>query len=198
MKQRFAARLPLICIVLGTVLAIAAIGMLLYNYISLSLAKNDAVEILAQAQVLMPPIENRAPEERGNNAMASIEIDGVNVIGVMELPQYGRTLPIASGWNTALLKSLPCRFTGSIYDKTLIIGATNGETQLDFVTKMDVGDQIILTDMEGGKYTYRVDMIQHSKHAALSKLQEGDYALTVFVKNSKNSEYLLIRCSYGK
>ena len=146
----------------------------------------------------MPSPIDRVPEERGNNSMAAIEIDGVNVVGVLEVEKYQTTLPIAASWDTHLLSSLPCRFTGSIYDQTLIIGATDSQSQFDFATLLDVGDRMVLTDMEGGRYTYSVEIIHHAKHATLEKLQEGEYPLTIFVKNSKTSQYLLIRCRIGK
>ena len=198
MKKFLSGKLSLICVLLGVALVAGAAAMLIFQGIAAEEGVKDARQILQTAQTLIPQGENRVPEERGNNTMASMEIQGVNVAGILELPKYGRTLPLAADWNTALVSSMPCRFTGSIYDKTLIIGATDGDGQLSFAANMEVGDKIVLTDMEGGRYTYSVAAIQHAKQASLEKLQSGDYALTVFVKDSKTSEYLLIRCQVGK
>lgn len=71
----------------------------------------------------------------------------------------------------------------------------DSEGQFSFAAQMEVNDTIVLTDMEGGRYTYRVAAIQHAKHATRDKLQSGGYALTVFVKDSQNSQYILIRCN---
>lgn len=194
MKRLLRDKISLICIILGVVLILAAGALLIVSQVSGENARKDTALILEKAQALMPLAADRVPEARGNNTMASMQIDGVNVIAVLEAPKYGRILPVASGWDTALVAAMPCRFAGSIYDQSLIIGATDGEGQFSFASQMEMGDALVLTDMEGGRYTYRVAAIQHAKHATLSKLQSGDYALTVFVKDGKTSQYLLIRC----
>lgn len=194
MKRLFRDKFSLLCIILGAALVLGAGAMLIMTKVTQSSARKDAALILEKVQSVMPQPVQRVPEERGNNAMASMQVDGVNIVGVLELPQYGRTLPVSSGWDTGLVSSMPCRFTGSIYDRSLIIGAADGEGQLSFASQLEVGTQIHLTDMEGGRYTYQVAAIHHAKHATLEKLQSGDYALTIFVKNSKTGDYLLIRC----
>lgn len=194
MKKRMIGKVYLVCIAIGVVLVLCAGYLLVSSHIATDQARQDAKVILEKTLALMPQTQNRVPEERGNNAMAAMEVDGVNVLGVLEIPQYGSTLPLASGWDTSLVLSMPCRFTGSIYDRSLIIGAVDAESQFSFASQMNMGDTIVLTDMEGGRYTYQVAAIHHAKHATLEKLQAGDYAMTIFVKDSKTSEYLLIRC----
>ena len=184
----------------GILLIAIAAGMFLYDIGSAALAAKDADAILAQIDQRMPALVERVPQERGNNTMASMEIDGVNIVGTIELEKYGLRLPIAAGWDADLLPSMPCRFTGSIYDESLIIGASDEEGQLSCATSMEVNDLIVLTDMEGGRYTYTVEAIRHSSHADLEKLQEGNFALTIFVKDSSSAttQYLLIRCRWGE
>lgn len=197
MKRLLANPFSCICVLLGVALLLGAVVMLGTQGTSTNHGARDTQMILEKAQALIPQPVSRVPQERGNNTMAAIQIDGINVVGILEAPQYGRTLPVASTWDTGLVSSMPCRFAGSIYDQTLIIGAVDGEGQLSFAAQMEVGDTILLTDMEGGRYTYRVAAIHHAKHATLEKLQSGDYAMTLFVKDSKTSEYLLIRCQSG-
>jgi len=197
MKRLFANPVSGICVILGVALLMGAVLLLFTMGNSGNYGTQDAQTILQKAQALMPQPVNRAPQERGNNTMAALQIDGINVVGILEAPKYGRLLPVASTWDTGLVASMPCRFTGSIYDKTMIIGAVDGEGQFSFATQMEAGDTVVLTDMEGGRYTYNVAAIHHAKHATLEKLRTGDYPLTIFVKNSKTSEYLLIRCQTG-
>lgn len=194
MKRLFADKVSLICVILGIALLLGGVVVLVSMEVSASHSPRDTQQLLEKVQALIPQPVSKVPQERGNNAMAARQIDGINVGGILEFPKYGRTLPVASGWDTSLVESLPCRFTGSIYDRSLIIGAVDGEGQISFAASMDAGDVIYLTDMEGGRYAYRVTAIHHAKHATLEKLQSGDYALTIFVKDSKTAEYLLIRC----
>lgn len=198
MKRLFRDKFSLICIVLGAALILGAVGILTASQIAAAQAKVDAAEVLQKVQALMPPSVDCVPEERGNNGMASLQIDGVNVVAVLEISQYGKILPVASAWDTDRVSYLPCRFTGSIYDSSLIIGAVDEEDQIPFAGQLEVGAKILLTDTEGGRYSYRVAAIHHAKHATLEKLQQGEYDLTIFVKDSKTLEYLLIRCNTGK
>ena len=198
MKRLLTNPFACVCVILGIALLVGGVLLWVTAGPSAGHGQIDTLQILEKAQALMPQAADRVPEERGNNTMAAMQIDGVNVVGVLEFPQYGRTLPVASQWDTALVSSMPCRFTGSIYDRTIILGAVDGSMQLPFAAQMEVGDRVLLTDMEGGRYTYRVAAIHHAKHATLEKLQSGDYPMTIFVRVSKTSEYLLIRCQIGE
>lgn len=194
MRKKLSGKLPLICILLGAVLILCAVSLAVYTEISGDRAQENTARILERAQALLPETVDHVPQERGNNSMASMEIDGVNVAGILEVPHYGRVLPLGAIWDTGLVASMPCRFTGSIYDGSLIIGAVGEQGQMEFAAQLEVGAEIRLTDMEGGRYTYRVAAIHHAQHATLEKLQSGDFPLTIFVKNPENAEYLLIRC----
>ena len=198
MKKLLGGKISTICLILGVALLITTGVALTVNLLRGEQAQKNAAQILEKTLTMMPQAMDRVPEERGNNAMASREIDGVNIAGVLEIPHFGTTLPLAAAWDVGMVTSMPCRFGGSIYDSSLIIGAVDGEGQFSFASSMEVGDLIVLTDMEGGRYTYHVETIQHSKHATRDKLQAGDYALTIFVKDSQNSQYLLLRCQPGK
>ena len=127
--------------------------------------------------------------------MPSIELSGIDVVGIIEINAYGLKAVVASKWSTNQVTGMPCRFSGSIYNRDLIIGATDGEEQFYFATTMDIGVEITLTDMECGQYTYCVEKIERSSSADYEKLSRGDWDLTVFVKNSKSvDEYVLLRC----
>ena len=195
MKKLRLGKFSILCVVLGLALMLSSLAIWAVSAVSAEQANKNARVILEQAIVMMPQATDQVPEERGNNAMAAMEIDGVNIAGVLEVEKYGAELPLAASWDKGLVSSMPCRFTGSIYDSSLIIGAVDSEGQFSFASQMNVNDTIVLTDMEGGRYTYRVETIQHAKHATRNKLQQGDYALTIFVKDSRNSQYLLIRCN---
>lgn len=194
MRKKLSGKLPLICIALGVALILGAVSVAAFTDLSGDRAQENTARILERAQALLPERVDHVPQERGNNSMASMEIEGVNVAGILEVPRYGRTLPLGAIWDTGLVASMPCRFAGSIYDGSLIIGAVGEAGQLDFAARLEVGEEICLTDMEGGRYTYRIAAIHHAKHATLEKLQSGDYPLTVFVKDPETGEYLLIRC----
>ncbi len=186
---------PLISLILGCVLILCAAGILVYDKITVEISANNMQEILEKAESKMPTIVDQYPDERGNNIMPSAEINGVNVIGILEVPLYGVKLPVCANWSAKTVSSIPCRFLGSIYDRTLIIGADEGKTQFNCAETIQIGDNIYITDMEGGRYTYVVTDIDRSSSADREVLQSKDADLTIFVNNSLSMQYILIRCN---
>lgn len=194
MKPRKRLRVSLILILTGVMLILASAGILLYTQLSGFSEVKNLQAITEKAERLMPALQDRVPEERGNNIMGSMEIDGINIIGLIEVPKYSSKLPVRSAWSTSAAATMPCRFTGSIYDCSLIIGTSDEEGLWSFAGELEINDRLILTDMEGGRYSYSVSEIDHSDNADLETVQSDDADLTIFVKLSLSMEYIIIHC----
>lgn len=108
------------------------------------------------------------------------------------MPRYGSNLPVAANWGK--VSDHPCLFDGSVYDRTLKIGATTQNGQYDFYRDISVGDAISFTDMEGNRFSYAVASIRYEKHADQATLSQQDAALTLFIKNVYAFEYIVIFC----
>ena len=83
---------------------------------------------------------------------------------------------------------------GSIYDSSVIIGATDQKGQIDFVDNILISDKVIFTDMLGDSYLYSVMNIRFSDNAEYGNLTKGDYDLTIFIKKTYSSDYIIINC----
>ena len=88
--------------------------------------------------------------------MPVLELEGRDWCGLLEIPAYGLTLPIQGVWDPGSLPSAPCRFWGSVYDGTMILGGADQEGQFAFCSRTNPGDFVILTDMLGNEFTYQV------------------------------------------
>ena len=185
----------IILIVIGAFAVIFAAGAFVYNSVAESRRYDDAVSAVAKIMESIPEVEERVPSERGNNMMPSLEIDGTNYVALVEFPTYRFVMPVVSTWHSSYIDSVPCRYQGSVYDNTLVIGSSDEEGQMRFAEELEVGDFMYLTDMSGGKYRFAVEAIHHSDEISEERLAQGDFDLTIFVKSSGNSEYLLIRCN---
>lgn len=181
-----------ICLILGAVLICSAIAYGIYVMVSANNAAADNKEIVSLAEKLMPTPKDAFPDERGNNAMPSSELCGVNIAGIIEMPAYNAKLPLRSSWNAATVKSIPCRYDGSIYDRTLVIGTVDTKGQFDFVADVSVEDRLFLTDMEGDRYSYKVSSIKHFSDFNMGKWQETESDLMLFVKDGFSGEYTVI------
>lgn len=182
----------ILCICAGVLLILTACCLLTFRFVKQKRLQYDAAKALSTVETLLPTIVDTLPEERSKDYMPAMEIDGLNIAGIVEVPQYGVKLPLRATWHKDAVASLPCRYTGSVYNGTLVIGAVGSDDQLGCASKMDVGDLLYVTDMEGGRYRYAVEKIEHAKRISAERLDKGDYDLTVFVRMGRG-EYLLVR-----
>lgn len=182
----------LIAVSLGILLMILSAVMLTVRQIQKAKADVDIAAVVARMEKAMPGRSAGIIEKRSDIGMPSIEIDGTDFIGLLELPGRNTVLPVGAKWDAAGLGFRPARYLGSIYDGTLIIGGRYESGGFDFADKFEIGEEITFTDMTGRLFRYTVNRIRHSDNAKTETLKSGDYDLTLFVK--KDSRFLIIGC----
>ena len=181
-----------VCVIAGALMLVSALAILLYWRWNISYSQKQTAIYVDTLRQLMPQPQNAVPEERRDNTMAALSVDGLDFVGILELPRYGSILPVCGNWGRAF--QYPCRFGGSIYDGSLQIGATTQAGQYSFYRELSVGDAVIFTDVEGNRYTFRVSAMRYERHIDQTALQRHEAALTLFVKNIYSFEYLVIFC----
>ena len=196
MKNQINGRIQKICILAGICLLIAAIGVLFFWQWRIHTAAAKAEYYVSTLRALIPEPQGAVPEERSEHTMPTVSIDGIDFVGLLEIPRYGSALPVCADWGTPT--KYPCQFYGSIYDRTMQIGGTSQKGQYDFYREISVGDAIYFTDMEGNRYGYSVTNIRYEKSADQAALQRDAASLTLFIKNIYALEYMIIFCDVLK
>ena len=181
-----------ICVLAGICLLVGAVVILASWRWNVHNAKKQAQYYVSTLQALIPEPQNAVPEERRDNTMSVLSVDGTDFVGMVELPRYGSTLPVCADWGNT--NNYPCRFSGSIYNGTMQIGATTQKGQYDFYRELSVGDTVNYTDAEGNRYAFTITSLRYEKHADQTALQQQESALTLFIKNIYSFEYLIIFC----
>lgn len=181
-----------ISFVTGCVLIVCSLILLTSWHVSISVAAKKSSYYVETLRTLIPEPEPAVPEEKGNNAMPVLSVDGVDFVGLMELPEYDTVLPVCGAWNGRLL--YPSCYAGSIYDGSMKIGATTQKGQFDFYREISVGNSIYFTDMTGNRYSYKIADILYRKHADNGTLDYNGSDLTLFIKNLYAFEYVIIHC----
>ena len=192
MKITIHSRLRKICALAGACLLAAAIGIFVFWQWHIYAAAEKAEYYVDTLRALIPESQSATPEERRDHTMSTLSIDGTDFVGLLEVPRYGSALPVCAHWG--MPSRYPCRFSGSIYDRTMQIGGTSQKGQYDFYREISAGDTVFFTDMEGKRYAYTVSDVRYEKSADQAALRRKESALTLFIQNVYAREYIVIFC----
>lgn len=181
------------CVFVGIGFVLAGILIFFFWQLNIHSSMKKSDSYIKSLHTLIPTPQGAVLEERRDNTMPILSVEGTDFVGILEMPRYGSELPVCADWGN--VTKYPCRLSGSVYDRTLQIGATSQKGQYDFYREISVGDTAIFTDMEGNRYTYAVTDLRYVKNVNGSTLESENSALTIFIKNVYDFEYLLVFCN---
>ena len=143
---------------------------------------------------LLPDRTSGVPGVYSDSVMPVLEINGADYVALLEIPAQGVVLPVSDQWNSMGLSNSPARFSGSAYDKSLVIGGVDHPRQFGFCDEIEHDAVLNITDMTGAQFSYIVSRIDRSKHAQTQWLQNEEYDLTLFCRSAYSMEYIAVRC----
>ncbi len=187
-------KLNRLVLIVGILLIAAALCLLIFSRTGQKNAADEAAALVAQIRELLPQVQDSIPDERADNAMPMLEINGKNLIGILEVPAYQAQLPLGAEWDVSEVASFPCRYMGSVYENSLIVGGSDNEGQLDFMQTITGGDIVKITDVTGRRYTYVVTRIEKTSDVSTENLRTDEADLTLFARNSYGWDYTVVRC----
>ena len=136
------------------------------------------------------PLESPDPERE----MPTVEVDGNQYIGMLDIPALSLSLPVMDTWSEAKLKLAPCRYLGSAYQDNLIIAAHNYRQHFGNLKDLKVGDEVVFTDVEGSAFFYTVAETGTLDGSAVEEMRQGDWALTLFTCTLGGKRRVTVRC----
>lgn len=172
----------LILIILGIVFISTALGLIIYNnYID-----NRAGQ---KSQELLKELENSIE----NNNKEIIAINGDEYFGIIEIPAINIKLPIMNDWNDKHLKVSPCIYYGSIETNNLVICAHSYKSLFRYIKKLKDEDKAIITDLNGKKYLYKVEVIEILSPTDIKDMIDSDFDLTLYTCTNDNQNRVTVR-----
>ena len=181
-----------ICILAGVCLLISAVVILAIWRWNISNSEKQVKYYVNTLRALVRETQNAVPEERRDNTMSVLSIDGTDFVGIIEFPRYESALPVCNDWGK--ISKYPCRFGGSVYSGNMQIRATTQVGQYDFYRELSVGDTLFYTDVEGNRYTFVITSLCYEKHVDQAALEQKESPITLFIKNIYSFEYLIVFC----
>jgi sortase A len=179
----------------GAAMMIVAMGLWGYHIWDAKRAESAAKVTVHELNMAMPTVNLWQPsEDTESDTLPTVNIDGVDYIGRLDIPELDLSLPVASVWSEDELKIAPCRYSGT-GESDLIIGANAYDGHFGRLKELSIGSTVTLTRMDGKTVTYRVSGIDKLSDKDTSKLVTGDWDMTLFTGSSGKDDGIALRCS---
>ena len=203
-------------ILLGLLLIAVALFLTAYNLYDEQRAEQSALQVIDRLEDYLPsevpteastePIVEQAPMPSDapdyvlcpDMEMPVETINGMDYIGVLQIPSLELELPIASEWNYPNLKAAPCRYSGSAYLNNMIICAHNYSSHFGKLKNLSEEDVATFTDMAGNVFIYKMVERETLNPTDIEEMEDGDWDLTLFTCTVGGKTRVTIRFKLDK
>ncbi|MGO1580304.1 MAG: sortase [Peptoniphilaceae bacterium] len=179
---------------LGLVFILLGLALWIYNLYEGQRAYAFSQEIVDEFDKLNLEEKPLGPEEDGF-PIPKVNIDGVEIIGELEIPKLGKRLPITASWNYKLMKRYPNRYMGERYGDPLIIMAHNYKKHFNDIYKLEKGDEIKFTDVLGRVINYEVEIREVIDGYDVESMTKTNYDLSLFTCTIDSMSRITIRAN---
>lgn len=211
-------KLWILPLLIGILLIGGAVGLVAYNMYESNEAFEKSQDVMAELKQLIPepspasatteaitqppsddlfaPYEE--PSAQPPSEMRSISVDGEEYCGYITLPQLGLELPVTSSWSYERLKTSPCRYSGTVEGRDIIIAAHNYNSHFGRIKELSQGDEIWFTDADGLQYFYRVGYTENVDGYDIDHMLGGgstDWDMTLFTCTLSGQSRVTVRAS---
>jgi len=173
-------RVGTIFVIFGLVLICSALSLLFYNSYQEEKSYKETENVLSALEG-----ETQNSIQADSSDEITVDINGYDYIGFIEIPKIEIKLPVLSEWDYARLKIAPCRQFGSINTDDIVIAAHNYKKHFGNLSNLSIGDEIILTDTSKNEHIYSVARMEVLRPTDVEKVQNSGYDLVLYT------------CTYG-
>ena len=196
----------IICVFLGVLCILSAIGFIAYNRWEDKNAEEIAQVLLEDVQSIigeslpeqtLPDKTIGFPDDMENtpSEMATVEVDGYDCIGILSVPVLDLELPVLTEWSYGKLKKAPCHYYGSYYEKDFVIAAHNYKSHFGRLSELQAGDIVIFTDASGTDHYYKVVLLETLPATAAEEMITSGFDLSLYTCTPGGASRVTVRCS---
>lgn len=211
-------RIWILPLLTGILLLCGAVGLVAYNMYQSNAAFEKSQEVMTELRQLIPEpsaytgtaaagteppsddlfAQYEEPTMAPPPEMHNVTVDGENYCGYITLPTLGLELPVMSGWSYERLRTSPCRYSGTVEGRDMIIAAHNYNSHFGRIKELSQGDEIWFTDADGIQYRYRVDYTENIDGYDVDQMfsgQASDWDMTLFTCTLSGQSRVTVRAS---
>ena len=150
-------------------------------------------------EVLLPEEEDEIPEvtEEKNSVKPSMTlatVNGYDYIGILEIPALELMLPILSDYDEKKLDIAPCRHFGSVETDNLVIAGHNYRRHFLYLYKLNIGDTVRFTCMDGTAIEYEVGEKRTLRATEVDTVLNSEYELILYTCTYSGTERTAVFC----
>ena len=190
-------RIGIICVLLGALCILSAIGFITYNRWEDKKAEDISKNLLKDVQCVINE-DYSDPLLPNNTKMATVEVDGYDCIGILSVPVLDLELPVLTDWSYAKLKKAPCHYYGSYYEKDFVIAAHNYKSHFGRLSKLQAGDIVVFTDVSGTAHYYEVVILETLPKNATKEMITSGFDLSLYTCTPGGSNRVTVRCNVAR
>ena len=179
---------------LGALFLSASCGLYLFNVMDSNRAGTMAQDALNQ----MADEKIELSDDAADREMPVKIVDGIAYIGTLNIPSLELELPVISEWSYPSLKIAPCRYTGTVYQDNMILCAHDYSTHFGKLARLQVGDEVVFTDVEDHIYTYQMTAQEIIPMSNPESMEKGDWDLTLFTCTRDGKSRVTVRLAKEK
>ena len=175
----------------GAIALVLAAGLQISNLREDYKAEKESAKIITS---LKKGMEEERQIEENEEEEAYIQIDGRNYIGYLSIPSIGCELPVLSNWNYENLRVAPCRFSGSIAMKNLVVAAHNYDHHFGRLALIEPGETVVFTDVKGNTSKFTSVETEELMPEEVDSMNDSGYELTMFTCTYSGQKRIAVRC----
>ncbi len=181
----------------GLLCIIAALSVLIYNNNESKNAQESSAVLMdyIRTEISINETEDLAVDPF-DEEMKVEEIDGYGYVGYLSIPVLALDLPVMSEWDYDRLKISPCRYYGSTKTDNLVIAAHNYKYHFGYLGQLEIGDEIIFTDMNSEISSYKVTSVELLLPTDVDKVKDTSDDLILYTCTYGGAKRITVKCSY--
>ena len=198
------------CILLGVLCLLGAVGIVVYNRWEAENAAQVTQTLLQELQVLQPSqpavegngVGSTAQEEQFSateelpvpGEMATVRLGDYDCIGILSIPVLELELPVLTDWSYEKLKKAPCLYYGSYYEPDFVIAAHNYDSHFGRLPRLQAGDLVVFTDVQGTAHCYEVVLLETLPKEATGEMIASGFDLSLYTCTPGGGSRVTVRC----